>query len=350
MTLVDHDPALRPWQLDEADYPSTGPMSERVVFLLRYAVLAPSGHNTQPWQFRVDNNRLQVRADRSRCLSVVDPDDRELVISCGAALETLRVAARHFGLDVGVDLFPDTADPDLLANLRLEPGVPPSVDDNTFFGAITRRRTNRRPFADRPLPEALVQQLVTDAQDVGARLYPVDIEQRQQVAALIADGTTIQMADKGFRRELAAWLRPNASHHIDGMRAHGFGFGDLISHVVPLVIRNLDLGKSQAAKDRALVDGSPLLAVIGTDTDSPLAWLLAGQALQRTLLRCCAAGVSASFLNQPIEVDHLRSRLAGEVAGGSAPQLLLRLGYGPPVDPQPRRPIEACCTAGNRQK
>ncbi|WP_205208599.1 hypothetical protein [Arenimonas caeni] len=66
--------------------------------LIARAVLAPSSHNTQPWLFRPGEGHVELLADRTRALPVNDPDDRELVISCGAALLTLRAAAAGAGL------------------------------------------------------------------------------------------------------------------------------------------------------------------------------------------------------------------------------------------------------------
>src|SRR6266487_797924 len=91
------DLRANPWTVSEADFPVTGPPTEQLQFLLSYAVLAPSEYNTQPWLFNVTNRTAQLYADRSRRLPRLDPDDRELVISCGAALLNLRLAPTHFG-------------------------------------------------------------------------------------------------------------------------------------------------------------------------------------------------------------------------------------------------------------
>ena len=58
------------------------------------------------------------------------------------------------------------------------------------------------------------------------------------------------------------------------------------------------------------------------------------------LLWAQAEGVSASFLNQPIEVPELRPRLRDVIGKTSFPQLLMRIGYGPEVKPTPRRTVE----------
>jgi nitroreductase len=52
-----------PWDVREADFPRTGLPAEQLRFLLHYAVLAPSGHNTQPWLFKIDGDTVELSAD-----------------------------------------------------------------------------------------------------------------------------------------------------------------------------------------------------------------------------------------------------------------------------------------------
>ncbi len=80
--------------------------AERLRFFLQWAVLAPSRHNTQPWLFEIEGDELLLFADASRALPVADPDGRQLLMSCGAALVNLRLAAAHFGHATSVELIP----------------------------------------------------------------------------------------------------------------------------------------------------------------------------------------------------------------------------------------------------
>jgi len=101
------------------------------------------------------------------------------------------------------------------------------------------------------------------------------------------------------------------------------------------------LGRKVAAGDRdKIVNGSPLLAVMSSRDDDPANWIDTGRALARVLLTLTASGATASYLNQPIEVETLRPRL-GDVAGTRrVPQLLMRFGYGPATGPAVRRPVD----------
>lgn len=66
--------------------------------MMEQAVKAPSGHNTQPWLFRVQKDRIQILPDMSKSLPAVDPDNRELFISLGCATENLCIAAEAKGM------------------------------------------------------------------------------------------------------------------------------------------------------------------------------------------------------------------------------------------------------------
>lgn len=334
---VDH--ALDPWSVRVGDVGDD--RAEVVRHAVAVATLAPSGHNTQPWRFVLGDRHVEVRADRSRRLPVVDPDDRELVMSCGAALDHLVLVLEHLGFPPTVELTPggDLSDGDLLATVTVPAAGADRGSRLDEVGAMVRRRTNRNPFHDRPVDSQLVEQMRHAAEELGAwvRLVPPGPD-RVALAGLIAEGDRVQMSDRAFRRELAAWVRPNHSPARDGIRAHAFGVPDLASRFAPFIVRTFDRGRRQAAEDHRLAVAAPLVIVIGTVDDSTAGWITAGRALSRLLLTATGAGVSAAFMNQPVERPELRHRLTELLDTAGLPQLVLRMGHGPDVAPQPRRP------------
>jgi hypothetical protein len=330
-----------PWAVDPAAFPQ-GDSRARLRFLVAYAVLAPSGHNTQPWQFRLlPGPVLELHADRSRSLPVVDPDDRALTIACGAALANLRIAAEALGEDVVVEILPDPAAPALLARIVARGARPPAVTGARLLRAMTARRTSRFAYAPEPVPALLRDEALAAAARAGdARLHWLDtVEARHAVALLVSEGDRIQMADAAFRHELAAWMRSRHGTSRDGMSGAAFGMPDLLSFAAALVVRTFDVGAGQAAHDLALAEGSPALAVLATPGDTPRDWLAAGETLQRVLLAVTAGGFTASFLNQPIEVASLRPKLAAAAGVAGVPQILIRIGRGPKPVPAVRRPL-----------
>jgi len=337
------DRLLDPYIEAIGEFPLTGTPAEQLRAAIKYAILAPSSHNTQPWLFRISGDRLDLYADRSRGLPVVDPDDRELVISCGAALFHLRLALRHFGCAEASDVCPEPGSPDLLARVVLAGEHEPTDEEHALFHAVGKRRTTRFAFADRTVSRELLALLGHAASAEGAWLRVVSGDAaRSAVAELVARGDRVQMADKHFRRELAAWMRTNQSHAHDGMPGFALGFGDVMGAAGPLVVRTFDVGMGQAARDRDLALGSPVLAVLGTAADGTHHWVAAGQALARVLLRARVDGIVASFLNQPVELPDLRPELQRIVGGPGYSQLVLRMGYEAetPVRATPRRPLD----------
>jgi hypothetical protein len=214
-----------------------------------------------------------------------------------------------------------------------------------MFAALTRRRTFRRRFSAREVPAELLAALSVAAAGEGTKLSIVEgRERREALATVVGEADRIQMDDPAFRRELAAWLRPNGSRSRDGMPGYSQEMGAIMSLAAPLAIRTFDMGKGRAARDRDLTLGSPVLAVLTTPGDEPADWLAAGQGLERLWLRGLEEGVHLSFLNQPVEVPVLRPKVAEITGQAGFPQLVLRMGYGRATRATPRRPVEQVLT------
>lgn len=331
-----------PWAVDPVGFKDCHDAAARLRFLVTYAVLAPSSHNTQPWRFLLrDDARLELHADRTRALPVVDPEDRALIISCGAALANLRAAAAALGEALEVRTLPSPGDRELLAVIRALGPCAPARGSARLLRAMTARRTSRFAYAPDPVPEPLRAEIIAAAEAEGtARLHWVeDFATRHAIALMVAEGDRLQMAKPAFRHELAMWLRSSHCASRDGVSGAAFGLPDMLSFALALAIRTFDLGGSQASKDLALAEGSPVIAVITTPGETQADWLAAGQALQRALLAVTAGGFAASFMNQPIEVPTLRGRLAALLGATGQPQVLIRIGRGPKPVPAMRRPL-----------
>ena len=300
-----------PWNVRPTDFPYEGNSIDKLRFLLNYAVLAPSSHNTQPWLFRLHGDAVDLIADRIRALPVIDPHDRELFISCGAAIGMMCFAAKAFGYEAVVALLPKPTEPDLLATIGLRQSHRATSTDIALFQAITRRRTTRVRFETRPIPtEVIAAMQEAAAQDwVTLRIFTTEAE-RAKMAALIAEADRLQFADPSFRREHAAWMHSRHALSRDGMSLASMGVPDILTPLSALALRTFDVGDGRAAASEEIAKLTPALAVMATDRDCPEDWLLAGRAMARTLLTATSAGLASGYLNQPIEVPALRLRLA----------------------------------------
>lgn len=339
--MEEFNPRKTPWSIDESDYYEIENRDEQLRFLLRYAVLAPSGHNAQPWSFRITPDGIEVFADFERRLPIADPDDRELLMSLGAAVANLRVAACHFGYETTVLYRTPREESIPIALVALRETCAPSLQLARLFPAITRRHTNRQPFLERAIDEAALAEVVDFMEDHANTMVFVVPHDRRHVADLVSAADRILMSKESFRSELADWVRPNESSALDGMSADAFGIPGPLSALAPWMIRRFDVASSHAAHDHELAENAAGLIAVTADDDA-ISLLRAGETLECLLLLLTLHGINYSFLNQPIEVAELRKELWSMLRSPKPPQLLLRIGYGGPIPkPMPRRPVES---------
>ncbi|MBP2471814.1 nitroreductase [Crossiella equi] len=310
----------------------------QVEAVLRAAVSAPSAYNTQPWRFRVLDDRIEVHADLGRRLPATDPQDRELRVACGAALFNIRLALTGLHIRPLVTLVPERKRPELLAVVRHGGRVRLDEATAALLSAIPKRRTNRRPFLDRQVPRSQVPMLVKAAEHEQCWLHPVEEPaERASLLGLVHRAHRRQQQDPGFHAEFAAWTghddgRPDGVPHSSG--------GPLPEPQDSWVLRDFTGGRGRERLPGKDFEDQPLIAVLCSFYDGPRADLTAGQALQRVLLTATTLGLSCSFISPPVEVPAVREDLRRLLGGGLYPQSVLRLGYGAPVPRVPRRDLD----------
>ncbi len=340
----EFDPCKTPYGVDAKMFPRNGPAEAQFTFLVRYATLAPSTHNTQPWKFSVTEHGIEVYADYSRRLPAADPNGRELLISMGAAIFNLRVAAAHFGLACRVDYNHSGSSEQPLAYVGLTPAPPgghPDSVQGVLFPAIVRRYTNRSPFLVSRIPASVLARL-REFRESGQVVITISVDGRmnQRIADLVGEADRLQHSDQSYRRDIAEWIRSGWTSRPDGLPGHVLGSGVLGSAIGPWATRVLDLGRIRAARDKNLCIDAPGLVVVSSE-DSVPDWLAAGEALERLLLTITLDGLQCSYFNMPIQVPALRVQLRAMLGLASWPQVLLRIGYSlaEPVH-TPRRPLD----------
>lgn len=304
---------------------------------LSLAVRAPSIHNTQPWSWELRHGVLSLKADRTRQLAVADSDGHSLLMSCGAALALAEIGLRAAGWRITVSRFPDSADPDLLAEFRgLGRGVP-AQSDLDLAAAGRTRRSERRPFARGRLAADVVESLrdAAASQNVFVH-FPVRDEENLDLNIAVSLADRFERNDAAYRAELAGWVRPGEATS-DGIPL------DAIPHVaadeprhadVPL--RDFEVAQPGEQTIAAGVDEDPLLAILLTTADTAGDQLAAGEAMMRMMLVAELAGVACSPLSQAFDMVAFRSRLRSLMGWAQFPQMLLRFGNAPAADPAPR--------------
>jgi nitroreductase len=302
---------------------------------VRAAIRAPSMHNSQPWRFRLRDGVIDVYADPARRLPVSDPDGWGVRIACGAAAFNARLGLAVSGRPTDVLLRPEPDDRDLMVRLVPTADGPATPAQLRLYDAVPRRHSNRAPFFDEPVPAGVRAAIVEAAGDEGAWLELLAGRGPMAAVAEIArDAAGILDRRPGYRDELAAWTRGDASGRADGVPGEAGGPSTEPQDLLP----SRPFGEHQRAPGRDF-ESDPLVTVLGTSGDSQSHQLVAGMALQRVLLTLTAAGLASSMLSQPIEVSAAREQLRLALGRPGVPQMVLRIGYGLPGFPTPRRDV-----------
>ncbi len=306
---------------------------------IRYATLAASGHNTQPWRFRPGASRIDILPDLSRRTPVVDPDDHHLFVSLGCAAENLALAAAARGRP---------------GSLRFEPANDGSVEfafgggpdtGSTLFDAIPKRQSTRTDYDGRPVSASDMQALAAAAAVPGVDLVMItDRSRMNRVRDLVVAGNSAQIADTTFMRELKAWLRFSPRQAIqtgDGLFSASSGSPALPAWLGPVMFDLVFTAGAENDKYARQLASAPGIAVFVAERDDREHWVLAGRSCQRFALQATALGLKHAFVNQPVEVASLRPELATLVGlPGRRPDLVMRFGYGPTLPYSARRPVE----------
>jgi hypothetical protein len=316
------------------------PVSEQlprthIDILLAAAVAAPSMHNTQPWRFDVQGHVIDIYLDGSRTLPAEDPTGRAMRIAAGAATFNLRCAAETLGYGTWFGLAPyPREDPDLLARIVLEPTQASDEELAELAEQIPRRHTDRNPSDATPIAEDIRVALMQAAYAEGAELVWLGEPEIRAVLDLTLQTDLREIRDWHRSAERARWVggaRPAEGIPSSALGPRPAGY--------PGTVRDLGTRPLDRLRDQSAFETHPDIAVLCTDDDEPADQVAAGAALERLLLVAARAGVSASFLNQPLEYDDLRTKVQRLTRHPGYADMIIRFSHTHPGPGTARRPL-----------
>ncbi len=308
---------------------------QEIIDLARAAHLAPSIHNSQPWIFHARVNGLGIDEDPRRALPGTDPDGRDRLISCGAAVRNAEVAIARLDRVPVTALFPRGLHADRVADVTSGATCTASAEVQGLYEAIRTRRTHRRIFMASASAERHLPALCAAVEPLGARLAVLPTVARARFARLLWRAAKSQARDDAVRAEMREWTRTIAATDGVPLRSHGtspFPVDGLLAHSLPAD----DEAPPWVTED--LAQGT--VVALLTPTDTRLDWVQAGRALEGVLLTATAAGLVASFLNPPLQQEIYREQLCELLDQTGYPQVALRIGEPlVSVPATPRRPL-----------
>ncbi len=316
--------------------PKVFPDRETMRAAMALATRAPSVHNTQPWRWRIGSHSVHLYAEESLHLVHTDPDGRDLLISCGAALHHAAVALYALGWQPTIHRFPNPAEPNHLAAIELV-RCTPNQPDIALAAAIPRRRTDRRYYSGWPVALGDVALMTARAARLGIGLRRVKLN--DVLITALRQAVSQHVHDTEYLTELTTWSGRYAS--VAGVPARSTPTPDYGAAVPSRVFAGPVLGQPAGT---SAADDNGLLLALGTSTDSPLDRLRAGEATSAVLLTATAQGLSTCPVTEALENPDCREIVRTDVFGDELfPQMLIRVGWAPlnadPLPATPRRPL-----------
>jgi hypothetical protein len=283
---------------------------------------------------------------------VADPDGREMMISCGAALFTARLALRSLGYVPQLSVLPDPGQPLLVARVSWGRRAACTEFEQRLFGQVRQRRTRRGGFDLVPLPPNLLTILRGGAARHGAMLRIVaDDGRRAALAATVETAERAQRTEDERVRELARWTPAPGSARTDGVPPTSYPA--LAEHADPDVPgRDFARGRGWGLPPLSTAPWPRSAGVAGlltTARDRPVDWVNAGQALQRILLTASTFGAAAALHTQPLELGWLRESIRTRLSDGAYPQVVLRFGTVIQAAVSVRRPPDDVLSANDSE-
>ncbi len=344
--------AYEPWRNWNAGQPGDR------LRLVHAAILAANPHNSQPWLFKVNDDRIDLFADTKRDIGAIDPYLREMYMGIGCGLENLLIAAAQDGYGATASLMPDPGNDAHAARIGLSRAEPVASE---LYAAIPNRHTNRAAYdTSRAVAAEQMAQLAALGTDLNARVVWFSTpEERRHVAELIVAATQAIIADEQQSIDSAKWFRwkwDEVQAHRDGLTLDAQALPPLIdfaAKVLPPMSREAaDAGWLKSTRENH-VPTAAAFGVIATGDNDHAAHLRAGRFWQRMHLKATVMGLAAHPLNQLPERADREKQLGVEPQFGKALQELVadpglhalmpfRIGY-PTVaaQPSPRRDIQS---------
>jgi hypothetical protein len=296
--------------------------------IVRNAVKAPSGHNTQPWLFAKEDDGLSIIPDFSRSLPVADAENRELFISLGCAAETAMIAARFYGYKAELNL-------DLLetkSSIRMILTKHDNSEQPELFSFINFRQTTRKPCDNKLIPRQDLEMLKATASKEGVNIrYYIGQNEMQQFSPFISEAIRIQMNNPKFRSELIKWMRFSEKEAIqkgDGLYSACSGVPSMGRMLGSFVLKNFVTAKSENQRMLKQLEKTATVALFTSPNNSFGDWIKTGMVFQRFALTATKLNLSHSHLNSPCQIPEVRNKMKSALGlKGEFSQLIICLGY-----------------------
>ncbi len=289
-------------------------------YLIKAGIQAPSGDNAQPWKFSFDSDSIKIFLDDKADLSFFNVNQSASLISIGAAVENIKIAAKAHHLNTDITYRPEKDMPGCIVSIKLS-----YTNENSSILAdhIWTRQTNRRLFDKKTIPPAICSILKESIEEFpGIKLHFItDDPGKKQLGDMIYDIDKIRSEFRPLHEHLNKMIRyspAEAKKKRDGLPLKNLEAGiageTILKATKPWAVMNLankaGLGKLIAHVSRQGIlnsGGAALITVPDLDTES---FIKGGQALEKIWLTLTRKGIFLQPMTA-VTLFHNRWQLEG---------------------------------------
>jgi len=317
--------------------------NQDLINLIKYAIKAPSGHNSQPWKFKLEKNSITIFPDYQRALPVADPDNHELFISLGCALENLVIAAGYFGYHAEVEM--NMEDP-FKESIRVVLTSGNNQNYDQLFKNIEIRQSTRSKYNKAIIPPADIEKLnEAGKQDQVLFLLYTEPGKIEPVIEITKRATVLKLSKKEFINELLQWIRFNkraAKKAGDGLYSGSIGGPSGPKWLGKLFLNLIYDPKREGRMNVNLMKNSSGILIFIAKEKNKEAWVNLGRSFQRVALTATSLNINYAHVNSACEEISARIKLAEvlQLNPEEQPLLIIRIGYSAKQPYSFRRPIE----------
>lgn len=314
------------WKVDPRAFDEHWSLRDQILFLIRFAVLAPSSHNSQPWRFQINGSTLRLEAEKTRILPMSDGQHRQLFVSLGCALKNCLIAADYAGLSATV-VYGGTG-LDTYVEITFEQKNAPKNDSAHLIGAISTRHTNRNKYAARPPEQAFTQRMSALSDAASKIMFIGESGEKDALADVVAASNIAIMDDAHFREELSGYVKSNVTSSGVGMPMFGFGMSTPPSFFASFILKRFNMNKLSKKQDTELLKKfTPLFGVICTEGDVAESWIKAGALYEEIALSAAREGINTAPMAAVVEFGDFYKQVQQILRTDLRPQLFFRMGY-----------------------
>jgi len=301
---------------------------KKIEHLLRYAVLAPSTHNSQPWLFKINKNYCEIYINPEKVLNQADPSGRDMYISIGCCLENLILVAKFYGVYKKHEI---KLKGTLACRVFFDFDIKKKrkVAYRSLVNTILKRKNMRGPYINKEIPAniiKLIMSLSNEYPEVSLQILSSS-EQIEGITKLTSRAIQLAYNSKLFRDEMSNWFIYNTSTKKEGIPGFTIMLPNILSYIFPFIVRNINIGRLIAFINKKSLKTARIICSFITKDNEKKTWIQVGQYAERVMLELQANNISTSIYVAAIEMKSLSKQLGIILNSKKKPQFLFSAGY-----------------------